>query len=154
MKINPYESPSSPTAGNLPPASRFAVPLWWYTAIGWAQLAVVVSAAASILHDGGVALLVQYGYLLGPLLTSAVLALACAGRQWVRLINGIVNLATICVWFPWLMPILERPWLPGNPTCLVFGMLTVGLAFAGSFVSLDTRDSRKRDSCDADAPET
>jgi len=95
MKTNPYESPSSPTSGNRPMASRFEVPLWWYTAIGWAQLAVVVSAAASILYDGGVTLLVQYMYLLGPLLTSAILALAFASLQWVRLINALVNLANV-----------------------------------------------------------
>jgi len=95
MKTNPYETPWSPTAGNHPPASRFAVPLWWYTAIGWAELAVVVSAAASIVHDGGVTLLLQYMYLLGPLLTSVVLALAFASLQWVRLINALVNLANV-----------------------------------------------------------
>jgi hypothetical protein len=152
MKTNPYESPSSPTAGSHPPASRFAVPLWWYTAIGWAQLAVVVSAAASILHDGGVTLLLQYKHLLGPLTTSAVLALAFAGQQWVRLINVFVNLGSWGVWFLWLMPILQRPWLPGNPKCLVFGILAVGLAIAGALVSLEAQDPKKRDSSGTNAP--
>jgi len=114
--------------------------------VGWGQIATAAAAISSVLHEGGPSLLFSnpYPWLFGALALCGILGVAFARVEWARLLLALLSILTAIAWVQWVGPMLNRPSLPGNAKCIVFGLITLALTAAGAVCGLLSSGSEAR----------